>query len=247
MAVDIADILQLVGQQWGLIHYSIVPSSSTDHHCGAIVSMTTSLPLLPVFVLLSCKLFLIFLFFRPAFASLGTLCNNPQQKTAKRIILCPCNLPWKAFLPCTSLQLSSHGTVTFTATSVFDCCNTKSGRRLVSTMLEKNIFLSRSILSCPLASNNILLAVQQLNHPVSQIVCLCFVSDGRILFSSHQPTPRGLCHVATYISPKPALLESWWNICHCPFLFAVFKVWILIALILLLHVCRILECFLEWL
>lgn len=87
------DILQLVSQQWGLIHYSIVPSSSTDHHCGAVFSVTTSLPLLPVFVLLSCKLFLIFLFFRPAFASLGTLCNNPQQKTAKRIILCPCNLP----------------------------------------------------------------------------------------------------------------------------------------------------------
>lgn len=208
--------------------------------------MTTSLPLLPVFVLLSCKLFRIFLFFRPAFASLGTLCNNPQQKTAKRIILCPCNLPWKAFLPCTSLQLSSHGTVTFTATSVFDCCNTTSGRRLVSTMLEKNIFLSRSILSCPLASINT--SCRSAVESSCLTNCMSLLRVGwSYPFSSHQPTPRGLCHVATYISPKPALLESWWNICHCPFLFAVFKVWILIALILLLHVCRILECFLEWL
>lgn len=112
------------------------------------------------FVLLFCKLFLIVLFLRPAFETLGTLCNKPQQKKpAKPIILCPCNILWKLFLSFASLQLSSHGTISFNETSVFDCCYTTSGRRFVSTMLEKNNFLSRSILSCPLSSNNVLLAV----------------------------------------------------------------------------------------
>ena len=103
-------------------------------------------------------------------------------------------------------------------TNVFDCwyTSTASGLRLVSTMLRKTNFLSKSTLSSPsnalypaLISAQVLLCQLYL-HPVSQTG---FVPASGLLvvsFSSpppaHQLTCAGLCHVAIYIYPKPALI-----------------------------------------
>lgn len=78
---------------------------------------------------------------------------------------------------------------------------------------------------------------QQLIHPVSQIVCLRFVSDGRFLFPHISQLPEDFV-----MSPSITLLSRRYLIPYTiqvyaivPF-FAVFKVWILIA------VCRRFSC-----
>lgn len=103
-----------------------------------------------------------------------------------------------------------------------------SGRRFVSTMLEKNNFLSRSILSCPLSSNNVLLAVLVSTVDSSCLTnCMSSLRVGwSFPFSSHQPTLLSRRYLIPYTIQVYAIV---------PF-FAVFKVWILIA------VCRRFSC-----
>lgn len=184
------DILQLVGQQWWPIHYSMDLDSSTDHRDDAISSMMISLLLLPVFLLLSCTLSLKF-FFVSSF-----------------------------HIDCASTGNSSI------AISVLDCWETNiaSGLRLVSTMLGKTNFLSRSILSSqsfPLSSNDVRLVALEsaVDSPCfTNYICLCFVYGGRFLFLStfNTSATAGRCHAAIYISPESELLGILENMHHGP-------------------------------
>lgn len=124
----------------------------------------------------------------------------------------------RAILLCASLSFSCYDTVISTGTSIFECLETDiaSGLKLVSQMVGKTNFLSRSTLSSqsfPLSSDDV-----RFGTPVSSVdspcftnwSCLCFESDGRFLgvFSpppAHQSTPAGLCHVVIYISPESEL------------------------------------------
>ena len=71
-----------------------IPTSSTDRLGDALSSRMTFLLLLPVILLLSCMLFLIFLVMLAASTriALYILCSRPSLEKTKRPILYPCSL-----------------------------------------------------------------------------------------------------------------------------------------------------------
>ena len=82
-----------------------IPTSSTDRLGGAISIRMTVLLLFPVFLLLSCVLFLT----TSTRIALGTLCSRPLLEIATRSILYPCSLLFQA-LPFI-FSIFFHGTV----------------------------------------------------------------------------------------------------------------------------------------
>ena len=158
------DILKLAGQQWWPVHYSTDPDfqhrSSRRCHIQQDDRSSASLSVLVVVLRVLPDI-------PSRVSNLNTDCaGNPLQPTStgNSHTLHPLSLQsairsayFRLFLSCASSQFSSHGTISFIATNVFDCWDTStaSGLRLVSAMLGKTSLLSRSTLSsqsCPLSS-----------------------------------------------------------------------------------------------
>ena len=138
----------------------------------------------------------------------------------------------RLFLSCASSQFSSHGTVSSIATNVFDCWDTStaSGLRLVSTMLVKTGFLSRSTLcsqSCPLSNTDFRLGalLSAVASPcLTNWICTgfwsvgCIYPESKVLGNLIERAPLSLsCHTACSLGlrldPTDAGLQEK-GVCH---------------------------------
>lgn len=144
----------------------------------------------------------------------------------------------RAILLCASLSFSCYDTVISTGTSIFECLETDiaSGLKLVSQMVGKTNFLSRSTLSSqsfPLSSDDV-----RFGTPVSSEDSPCFTNWSCLLrvwwsfpcFFLHlqhiSQLPQDFVTLPSISPLSQIYLASWLSMRHGPSLSTQLTVWV---------------------
>ena len=201
-----------------------IPTSSKNRLGGAISSRMTVLLLLPVFLLLSCVIFLTSLVVWAASTriALGTVCSRPLQEISTRSILYPCSLPLGLHISGSLSHVPLHNCLPMARSALSQPTSSTAGtlaQRLVLGWFPRcwgkpdfclNLFWAPSHALYLALLSALVLSVScsfTLSHKLNLswlLVCWSFPSPFQ-LHHTHQLAPAGLCHVYIYIYPESML------------------------------------------